>query len=59
MFSGSYPAKSTLQEIYLLENTLFDTLDFDSQQICLGGRLAIDATTKIGPEKILIGVNHL
>ena len=35
----------------MLENTPCDTLDFASENIGLGGRLAIDATTKIGPEK--------
>ena len=35
----------------VLENTPFDSLDFASERIGLGGRLAIDATTKIGPEK--------
>ena len=34
-----------------ISNTPFDSLDFASEQIGLGGRLAIDATTKIGPEK--------
>ena len=28
-----------------------DSLDFASERLGLGGRLAIDATTKIGPEK--------
>ncbi|MCX5948309.1 MAG: UbiD family decarboxylase, partial [Cyanobacteria bacterium] len=31
--------------------TPFDSLDFASERLGLGGRLAIDATTKIGPEK--------
>ena len=35
----------------MLENTPFDSLDFASERLGLGGRLAIDATTKIGPEK--------
>ena len=39
------------RDLFTLENTPFDTLDFASEQLCLGGRLAIDATTKIGPEK--------
>jgi 4-hydroxy-3-polyprenylbenzoate decarboxylase len=34
-----------------LEDTPFDTLDFASERLGLGGRLAIDATTKIGPER--------
>jgi 4-hydroxy-3-polyprenylbenzoate decarboxylase len=37
--------------LFTLENTPFDSLDFASEQLGLGGRLAIDATTKIGPEK--------
>jgi 4-hydroxy-3-polyprenylbenzoate decarboxylase len=39
------------RDLFTLENTPFDTLDFASEQLGLGGRLAIDATTKIGPEK--------
>tara|TARA_Y100001968_G_scaffold108730_1_gene98359 strand:- start:1853 stop:3418 length:1566 start_codon:yes stop_codon:yes gene_type:complete len=39
------------RDLFILENTPFDTLDFASEHIGLGGRLAIDATTKIGPEK--------
>ncbi len=39
------------RDLFLLENTPFDTLDFASENIGLGGRMAIDATTKIGPEK--------
>ena len=39
------------RDLFVLENTPFDTLDFASENIGLGGRLAIDATTKIGPEK--------
>ena len=39
------------RDLLVLENTPFDTLDFASENIGLGGRLAIDATTKIGPEK--------
>ncbi|WP_320676569.1 UbiD family decarboxylase [Prochlorococcus sp. MIT 1300] len=38
------------RDLFVLENTPFDSLDFASDQIGLGGRLAIDATTKIGPE---------
>jgi 4-hydroxy-3-polyprenylbenzoate decarboxylase len=37
--------------LFVLEDTPFDTLDFASERLGLGGRLAIDATTKIGPEK--------
>ena len=33
-----------------LPETPFDTLDFASEKIGLGGRMAIDATTKIYPE---------
>ena len=39
------------RDLFILENTPFDTLDFASESIGLGGRLAIDATRKIGPEK--------
>ena len=37
--------------IYLCSKTPFDSLDFASERLGLGGRLAIDATTKVGPEK--------
>jgi 4-hydroxy-3-polyprenylbenzoate decarboxylase len=36
--------------VFILEETPFDTLDFASEKIGLGGRMAIDATTKIYPE---------
>ncbi len=39
------------RDLFILENTPFDSLDFASENIGLGGRLAIDATKKIGPEK--------
>jgi len=39
------------RDLFILENTPFDSLDFASERIGLGGRLAIDATRKIGPEK--------
>ncbi len=39
------------RDLLIMENTPFDSLDFASENIGLGGRLAIDATTKIGPEK--------
>ena len=39
------------RDLFILENTPFDSLDFASERLGLGGRLAIDATTKIGPEK--------
>jgi 4-hydroxy-3-polyprenylbenzoate decarboxylase len=39
------------RDLFVLENTPFDTLDFASERLGLGGRLAIDATTKIGPER--------
>ena len=39
------------RDLFVLENTPFDSLDFSSEYIGLGGRMAIDATTKIGPEK--------
>ena len=40
------------RDLFVLENTPFDSLDFASENIGLGGRLAIDATTKVGPEKL-------
>ncbi|AAQ00092.1 MULTISPECIES: UbiD family decarboxylase [Prochlorococcus] len=39
------------RDLLVMENTPFDSLDFASENIGLGGRLAIDATTKVGPEK--------
>ncbi len=39
------------RDLFVIENTPFDSLDFASEHIGLGGRLAIDATTKIGPER--------
>jgi 4-hydroxy-3-polyprenylbenzoate decarboxylase len=39
------------RDLFVLEDTPFDSLDFASERIGLGGRLAIDATTKIGPER--------
>ena len=39
------------RDLLVIENTPFDSLDFASERIGLGGRLAIDATTKVGPEK--------
>ena len=39
------------RDLFVLENTPFDSLDFASERLGLGGRLAIDATAKIGPEK--------
>jgi 4-hydroxy-3-polyprenylbenzoate decarboxylase len=39
------------RDLFVLEDTPFDSLDFASDRLGLGGRLAIDATTKIGPEK--------
>ncbi|BEV36400.1 UbiD family decarboxylase [Synechococcus sp. M16CYN] len=39
------------RDLFILENTPLDSLDFASEQLGLGGRLAIDATTKIGPER--------
>ena len=39
------------RDLFVLADTPFDTLDFASERLGLGGRLAIDATTKIGPEK--------
>ncbi len=39
------------RDLCVIENTPFDSLDFASEHMGMGGRLAIDATTKIGPEK--------
>ncbi len=39
------------RDFLLMDKTPFDSLDFASEDIGLGGRVAIDATTKIGPEK--------
>ena len=39
------------RDLFVLEDTPFDSLDFASERLGLGGRLAVDATTKIGPEK--------
>ena len=39
------------RDLFVLGDTPFDTLDFASERLGLGGRLAIDATTKVGPEK--------
>ena len=39
------------RDLIVVEDTPFDTLDFASEQLGLGGRLAIDATTKLGPER--------
>ncbi|MBD2099930.1 UbiD family decarboxylase [Leptolyngbya sp. FACHB-261] len=38
------------RDVFILPDTPFDTLDFASQKIGLGGRMGIDATTKIPPE---------
>ncbi|MFY0608857.1 MAG: UbiD family decarboxylase [Candidatus Atelocyanobacterium thalassa] len=38
------------RDIFILADTPFDTLDFASEKIGLGGRMGIDATTKIYPE---------
>lgn len=39
-----------VRDVFILPNTPFDTLDFASEKLGLGGRMGIDATTKIGPE---------
>ena len=39
------------RDLIVIEDTPFDTLDFASERLGLGGRLAIDATTKVGPER--------
>lgn len=38
------------RDVFILPETPFDTLDFASQKLGLGGRMGIDATTKIPPE---------
>ena len=42
-----------VRDVFILPETPFDTLDFASEKIGLGGRMGIDATTKIPPE-----INH-
>jgi 4-hydroxy-3-polyprenylbenzoate decarboxylase len=39
-----------VRDVFILPATPFDTLDFASTNIGLGGRMGIDATTKIPPE---------
>ncbi len=39
-----------VRDVFILPNTPFDSLDFASEKIGLGGRMGIDATTKITPE---------
>lgn len=39
-----------VRDVFILPDTPFDTLDFASEKIGLGGRMGIDATTKIYPE---------
>lgn len=39
-----------VRDVFILPETPFDTLDFASEKIGLGGRMAIDATTKVYPE---------
>ena len=39
------------RDLLVIADSPFDSLDFASEHIGLGGRLAIDATTKMGPEK--------
>jgi 4-hydroxy-3-polyprenylbenzoate decarboxylase len=38
------------RDVFILPHTPFDSLDFASEKIGLGGRMGIDATTKIPPE---------
>ncbi|BBA78956.1 UbiD family decarboxylase [cyanobacterium endosymbiont of Rhopalodia gibberula] len=38
------------RDVFILSETPFDTLDFASQKLGLGGRMGIDATTKMYPE---------
>lgn len=39
-----------VRDVFILPNTPFDTLDFASEKVGLGGRMGIDATTKVAPE---------
>jgi 4-hydroxy-3-polyprenylbenzoate decarboxylase len=39
-----------VRDVFILPETPFDSLDFASAKIGLGGRMGIDATTKIPPE---------
>ncbi len=38
------------RDVFILPDTPFDTLDFASERLGLGGRMGIDATTKVPPE---------
>lgn len=38
------------RDVFILPDTPFDTLDFASERVGLGGRMGIDATTKVAPE---------
>lgn len=38
------------RDVFILPETPFDSLDFASEKIGLGGRMGIDATTKVPPE---------
>ena len=38
------------RDVFILPETPFDTLDFASEKVGLGGRMGVDATTKIYPE---------
>ncbi|MEM8715435.1 MAG: UbiD family decarboxylase, partial [Cyanobacteria bacterium P01_G01_bin.4] len=39
-----------VRDVFILPETPFDTLDFASEKLGLGGRMGIDATTKVPPE---------
>jgi len=39
-----------VRDVFILPETPFDTLDFASAKVGLGGRMGIDATTKVYPE---------
>ena len=41
------------RDIQVLSNTPIDYLDFASPQAGLGGKMGVDATTKIGPEQLV------
>jgi 4-hydroxy-3-polyprenylbenzoate decarboxylase len=39
-----------VRDVFILPETPFDSLDFASEKVGLGGRMGIDATTKMYPE---------
>ena len=45
------------RDLFVLDDAPFDSLDFASERLGLGGRLAIDATTKVGLKNGMSGVS--